>query len=114
MPPGARPPNVPRTPLVAPVEYFGQHDRPSLSRATGVVLVEGLATALVLWLFMQRVIARVDVTPAELLLLVSFLGTCWKAAIQGHGLAESQGMAPEKALVLTVVVGLAGFLLGLA
>jgi hypothetical protein len=209
MPPGARSPNVPRTPLVAPVEYFHQHDRPSLARATGVVLVEGLATALVLWLFMQRVIARIDVTPAEraeaqstvtgalvgvvlllfvgwfllaailhvfvwfadgergfgttlavvgeaevagavlvpvtgvvllnlagqtpadpqaaaeffqraassgtpLLLLVSFLGTCWKAAIQGHGLAESQGMAPEKALVLTVVVGLAGFLLGLA
>lgn len=197
------------TPLVAPSKYFSQYDRPSLARAAGIVFLEGIATALVLWLFMQRVIGRIDVTPAEraeaqsavtgalvgvvvllfvgwfllaailhvfvwfadgdrgfgttlavvgeaelvgvvlvpvtglallnlaggtpsdpraaaeffqqaasygtpLLLLVSLVGTCWKAAIQGVGLAESQGMDAGKAFVLTFVVGLVGFLLNLA
>ncbi len=89
MPPGARPPNVHRTPLVAPVEYFGQHDCPSLARATGVVLLnlagQTPANPQAAAEFFQR--AASSGTP--LLVLVSFLGTCWKAAIQGHGLAES-------------------------
>jgi hypothetical protein len=198
---------------VAPSEYFSQYDHPSLARAAGIVFVEGIATAVVLWLFMQRVIAQVDVPPAEraevqsavigavigavvsvvvllfvgwfllaailhvfvwfadgdrgfgttlavvgeaelvgvvllpvtglallnlaggtpsdpqaaaeffqqaassdtpLLLLVSFVGTCWKAVVQAVGLAESQGMDAGKAFALTVVVGLVGFLLNLA
>ena len=201
--------DVPRTPLVVPSEYFSQYDHPSLARAAGVVFVEGIATALVLWLFVQRVIAQVDVPPAEraevqsavigavvsvvvllfvgwfllaailhvfvwfadgdrgfgttlavvgeaelvgvvllpvtglallnlaggtpsdpqaaaeffqqaassdtpLLLLVSFVGTCWKAVVQAVGLAESQGMDAGKAFALTVVIGLVGFLLNLA
>ena len=198
---------------MAPSEYFSQYDHPSLARAAGIVFVEGIATALVLWLFVQRVIAQVDVPPAEraevqsavisavigavvsvvvllfvgwfllaailhvfvwfadgdrgfgttlavvgeaelvgvvllpvtglallnlaggtpsdpqaaaeffqqaassdtpLLLLVSFVGTCWKAVVQAVGLAESQGMDAGKAFALTVVVGLVGFLLNLA
>jgi len=200
---------VPSTPLVAPREYFRRHDHPSLARAAGIVCVEALAIAVVLWLFMQRVIARIDVSPGErtrvqsmvtgaivgvffavfvgwlllaaifhvfvwfadgnrgfgttaavvgeaeivglvtvpltaiallnlagqtpsdpqaaaeffqraasfsspLLLLVSLVGTCWKATIQGLGLAESQGMDAGKALVLTFVVGTIGFLFNLA
>jgi len=200
---------VPSTPLLAPQEYFRRHDRPSLARAAGIVLVEALATGVVLWLFMQRVIGQVDVSAGErarvqsivtgavvgvffaifvgwlllaailhvfvwfadgdrgfgttaavvgeaeivglvvlplttvallnfagqtpsdpqaaaeffqraasfnspLLLLVSLVGTCWKAVLQGIGLAESQGMDAGKALVLTFVVGLIGFLINLA
>ncbi|MEF8852904.1 MAG: YIP1 family protein [Haloarculaceae archaeon] len=199
---------MPRTPLVAPTSYFRQADRPSLARAAGIVLLEGVATGVALWFFMQRVLSRVDVsaaaraevqstvtgalagvvvvlfvgwallaaflhvfvwfsgdnrgfgttlavvgeaelagvvtlplttvallalagqTPSDpqaaaaffrratsfsspLLLLVSFLTTCWKAAIQGFGLAESHGIDPGKALALTVVVGLLGFLVNL-
>jgi hypothetical protein len=202
-------PDVPSTPLVAPRAYFRRHDRPSLARAAGIVFVEALAIAVALWLFMQRVITQIDVSPGErtqvqstvtgaivavffavfvgwlllaaimhafvwfadgdrgfgttaavvgeaevvglvtvpltaiallnlagqtpsdpeaaaaffqraasfsspLLLLVSLVGTCWKAAIQGLGLAVSQGMDAGKALVLTFVVGFIGFLFNLA
>jgi succinate dehydrogenase hydrophobic anchor subunit len=200
---------VPRTPLVNPVDYFRQADRPSLARAAGIVALEGAAVAVALWLFMQRVLSRMDVSAAEraevqstvtgalvgvvlalfvgwlllavlfhvfvwfsgdnrgfgttlavvgeaelagvvtlplttvallvlagqtpadpqaaaeffrraasfnspLLMLVSFVTTCWKAAIQGFGLAESHGMDTGRALALTVVVGLIGFLFNLA
>jgi hypothetical protein len=200
---------VPRTPLVNPVDYFRQRDRPSLARAAGTVCLEAVAIGLALWLFMNRVLSRMDVSAAAraevqstvtgavfsvalavvvgwlllaaffhlfvwfsgdnrgfgttlavvgeaelagvvtlplttagllvlagqtppdpqaaaeffqraasfsspLLLLVSFVTTCWKAAIQGFGLAESHGMDAGKALALTVVVGLIGFLFNLA
>jgi len=200
---------MPRTPLVNPAEYFRQADRPSLARAAGIVALEGVAVGVALWLFMQRVLSRMDVsagaradvqstvtgalvgvvflivvgwlllavlfhvfvwfsgdnrgfgttlavvgeaelaglvtlplttagllvlagqTPSDpqaaaeffqratsfsspLLLLVTFVTTCWKVAIQGIGLAESHGMDLGKALLLTVVVGLIGFLLNLA
>jgi hypothetical protein len=200
---------MPATPLRAPAEYFGRHDRPSLTRAAVVVFVEAALTGIVSWLFVERVIAQVDVAPGERasmrsavagalvgvvlafflgwlllaavlhvfvwfadgergfgttlavvgeaelvgvvltpvtglvllnlagqtpanpeaaaeffrqvtaftsppLLVVSLLGTCWKAAVQGVGIAETQGMDAGKALVLAFVVGFVGFLLNLA
>ncbi|MFB6151276.1 MAG: YIP1 family protein [Haloarculaceae archaeon] len=200
---------VPRTPLRSPSEYFERRNRPSLAVGAGVVVAEALAITVAIWLFMQRVVARVDAppgaeseirsavsgglvaaffgvvvgwvllaaivhvfmwfadaergfgttlavvgeaelvgivvlpvttvallnlagqTPADpeaaaaffrraasfnspLLLLVSLVSTLWKAAIQGYGLAVSHRVDAGKALVLTLVVGIVGFLLNLA
>jgi len=55
---------APSTPLVDPREYFDRWDRPSLGFATGIVFVEAVLTAVLLWVFLQRVIVHVD-APSE-------------------------------------------------
>lgn len=49
-----------------------------------------------------------------LLNVAGFVGTIWRAVIAGYGLSVAQGMAREKAFVLSFAVGILGFLLGLA
>ena len=48
------------------------------------------------------------------LLVVSLVGTVWRAVVTGYGLAEGHDMPTEKALALAFVVGILGFLLNLA
>lgn len=54
-----------KTPLRSPSEYYRQVDRPSLSFGTAVVLVEATLVAVVVWVFVQRVMAQIDLTAAE-------------------------------------------------
>ncbi|QLH76688.1 YIP1 family protein [Halosimplex rubrum] len=81
---------APSTPLVRPSEYFGRYDRPSMTAAFAIVLVQATGTAIAMWLFLQRVVAHVDAPPEE------------KAQVQG---------AVTGAIVGTFVAIFAGWLL---
>lgn len=59
--------------------------------------------------FLRRAAGR----ERPLLLLVSLVGTVWKAYITGHGLAEGHDVAREKTFALAAVFGILGFLIGL-
>lgn len=59
--PGTTPNVPPHTPLRAPREYFQRYNRPSLTVGAGVVLAQALAFVVVIWLFVGRVFAHVDV-----------------------------------------------------
>lgn len=54
-----------KTPLRSPSEYYRQADRPSLSFGTAVILVEAVLVAVVVWVFVRRVMAQINLTPAE-------------------------------------------------
>jgi len=56
---------APSTPLRYPSGYFQRHDRPSLSIAAGVILTEAILISITVWLFLQQVMAQVNVSPAE-------------------------------------------------
>ncbi|WP_415379827.1 YIP1 family protein [Halosimplex sp. TS25] len=56
---------APSTPLVDPSTYFRRHDRPSLAVAAGIVFAQAIGVSVAMWLFLQRVIAHVDVPPEE-------------------------------------------------
>lgn len=54
----------PRTPLFQPGEYFGHDDRPSLSRATIVVVVNAVLTSVFLWWFFTSIIGSLSFPPS--------------------------------------------------
>ena len=56
---------------------------------------------------------RATSSNTPLLVLTSFVGTVWKATIQGLGLATVHDIGPGKALALTFVLGFLGLLLNL-
>jgi len=54
----------PRTPLLQPGEYFDQYDRPSLGVAAGIVAVQAVAVAVLVWWFVTSVLDRIDAPEA--------------------------------------------------
>jgi hypothetical protein len=50
----------PSTPLLNPIGYFRRHDRPSLTVGVAIVFIEATAISIAMWLFLQRVMERVD------------------------------------------------------
>lgn len=54
---------APSTPLRHPIAYFERWDRPSLSVAALIVLVEAIAAPAVVWFTMNRLIDKVGVSP---------------------------------------------------
>jgi hypothetical protein len=55
----------PRTPILDPYGYFRREKRPSLKIAAGVVTLEAILTAVVVWWFLNRVFAQIDLSAAE-------------------------------------------------
>ncbi|WP_135663651.1 YIP1 family protein [Halorhabdus rudnickae] len=55
---------MPKTPLLNPREYYQRVERPSLPFASGIVLLEALALSALLWVFMNRLFDRIDISPA--------------------------------------------------
>lgn len=201
--------SVPHTPLRHPTAYFQRHDRRSLGVAAGIMLAEGLALGVVLWLFVQQLLANVDSSgvdtgeiqarlfgavimfvvlmfvgwlllaailhafvwfadgnrgfgttlaivgetefvaaltipltaiamlsmasgaPADpqaaaayvrqaaanstpVLSVIGLVGMVWRAVVSGAGIATIHGIPREKAFAATFIVGILGFLLGLA
>jgi len=56
----------PRTPLRHPAEYFERLDRPSVTVATGVVLLKAVALTAILYWFVESVIGRIDAPQSEI------------------------------------------------
>jgi len=55
----------PRTPIVDPDGYFRRTERPSLKIAAGVVTLEAVLTTVLVWWFVTRVFAQIDLSAAE-------------------------------------------------
>ena len=55
----------PRTPIVDPSGYFRREERPSLKIATGIVTLEAVLTTVLVWWFLQRAFAQIELSTAE-------------------------------------------------
>lgn len=55
----------PRTPIVDPSGYFRREQRPSLRIAAGIVTLEAILTTVLVWWFVTRVFAQIDLSAAE-------------------------------------------------
>jgi len=54
---------APALPILSPGGYFERLDRPSLSVAAGIVILQAVAICVILYVFLQEVVARVAVPP---------------------------------------------------
>ncbi|WP_436901973.1 YIP1 family protein [Halovenus halobia] len=55
----------PRTPILDPYGYFRRENRPSLKIAAGVLTLEAVLTSVIVWWFLKRTFAQIDLSAAE-------------------------------------------------